>query len=209
MGERRQDTFELVAEAGGHMMPMGNNSMPPMMMMMQMYFSTGGWNEDNSFTFLFKGWSSDTLAMYVLTLAAAFALGFVQEMLACFNGNAAERLSQVYRRLEGNLAEQERRGALLDECGGTDAVETGAEEESLLAARLQASLAHGLYISWHFLAMLAIMTYNVGVCVVLCTGVTIGHFVFKTGSTRGRNGAVSCHEVTKPARYSQRGSFLD
>ena len=36
-------------------------------------------------------WSSDTLAIYVLTLAASFALGFVQEMLASFNGNAAER----------------------------------------------------------------------------------------------------------------------
>ena len=118
------------------------------------------------------------------------------------------RLSQVYWRLERVAAEQERSyGALLDERNGDDAVsavKTGTEEASLLAARLQASLAHGLYTSWHFLAMLAIMTYNVGVCVVLCMGITIGHFVFKTGrSARERNGATvmhtSCHEVTKPA----------
>jgi len=36
--------------------PMGGNSTnPPMMMMMQMYFAMGGWNSDNSFTFLFSG----------------------------------------------------------------------------------------------------------------------------------------------------------
>jgi hypothetical protein len=101
---------------------------------------------------------------------------------------------------------------LLDECcredGAVSAEVKVEEEEDLATARLHASLAHGLYISWHFIAMLAFMTYNVGVCVVLCIGVTVGHFVFKTGRRRGKRGAASCHEATGD-RYSQRGSLID
>jgi len=39
-----------------------------------------------------------------------------------------------------------------------------------MKARVQASLAHGLFVGWHFVAMLAFMTYNVGACLVLVLG---------------------------------------
>jgi hypothetical protein len=99
---------------------------------------------------------------------------------------ANQRLAQVYREFERREKE-------------TD------NELGLLTARLQASLAHGLYISWHFIAMLAFMTYNVGVCVVLCIGITVGHFVFKTGQRRGQRGAASCHE--EPPDRSDSSTF--
>ena len=75
-----------------------------------------------------------------------------------------------------------------------------------MTARVMASLVHGLYISWHFVAMLTFMTYNVGVCVVLCLGVTVGHFVWKTGNVRGKGPAVSCHEPgARISSFTQEG----
>ena len=36
--------------------------------------------------------------------------------------------------------------------------------------------------SWHFLCMLVFMTFNVGACVVLILGITVGHFFTKSGA---------------------------
>ena len=44
------------------------------------------------------------------------------------------------------------------------------DTSDVLEARIKASLAHGLFIGWHFIAMLVFMTYNVGACVVLVLG---------------------------------------
>lgn len=73
----------------------------------------------------------------------------------------------------------------------------------MLRLQLMSSFCHGIYIAWHFLAMLVFMTYNVGCCVVVvigaplteplafwltqycCPGIAVGHFIFTAcGLTR-------------------------
>ena len=53
------------------------------------------------------------------------------------------------------------------------AVDGSTGEDSgwpLLRLQLMSSVCHGIYIAWHFLAMLVFMTYNVGCCVVVVLG---------------------------------------
>merc|ERR1711965_373984 len=135
------------------------------MTMMQMWFTTGGWSKDNSLTMLFSWWVSDTYPLYVLTLVLVFGLGMIQEFLSVVNSRCAVSLSRAYEKVL--------------RVDPSSTFMTG-DTSDVLEARIKASLAHGLFIGWHFIAMLVFMTYNVGACVVLVLGITVGHFIFKT-----------------------------
>merc|ERR1712093_570069 len=113
-------------------------------MMMQMYFATGGWNSENSFTFLWKWWTSDSYGVYALTLAASLFLGIMQEALASVNANEAARLYEVSKQVVSSQNEK-----LL---GASAADGVTVTESDFLWARVRASVAHGVFIAWHFIA---------------------------------------------------------
>merc|ERR1712086_193834 len=119
----RASTMDMPGMPG--MPGMGNGTMPGgmTMMMMQMWFTTGGWSKENSLTMLFSWWVSDSVGLYALTLLLVFGFGVLQEALAASNAHYSVRLSEIHR--------------LLD-------------EDQIMKARVQASLAHGLFVGWHF-----------------------------------------------------------
>merc|ERR1711998_632200 len=184
----------------------GGMDMGGMSMTMPTYFATGGWTEAESVYILFKWWKSNTYATYIASLIGVFILGFIQEGLAALNVIMSERLREVYKGSSSSGEHVDARlDTLMDESKGKefDTESTSCCEH--LLERLGASLAYGVYLGWHFLAMLIFMTYNTGLCILLLLGVMVGHFVFKTGPKWQRQGRAAAQDCHGPRRNS---SFL-
>merc|ERR1712216_853441 len=173
------------------------------MMMMQMYFTTGGWSDETSLYVLFKWWKSDSIGVYVVTLLATFVLGMMQEFLASVSVEFAHRLRDAYK-ASSSVSAADAEVKLLSDSVSTDA-------DSQIRARILASVSHMVFVGWHFIAMLAFMTYNAGICIVLLLGIGVGHFVFKTGRVFSKK--VDPEKMpgccSPGGRMSSTGSFLD
>merc|ERR1712022_7572 len=196
----------------------GMPGMPPMSMSgMSMHFKTGGWSSSGSVDVLFSWWTADSYASYVATLIAVFFIGMFQEALSVLANVAADRLSAACKRTPSRV-EETGNGAYSKFLAENKAVETSTDvspmddaagyDWEVLLLRLQASGAYGIFVAWHFVAMLIFMTYNVGICVVLILGFMAGHFVWKTGKRSHKQGSQSkdCH--SPPARHRRHsGSF--
>jgi len=136
-----------------------------------------------------------------------------QELLGKVCASASMNLHDAYRKSGKN------KGGLGDHLlaaeagnGGADTSKGGAITlEEIPMLQLMATATYVLNATWHFLAMLVFMTYNVGACIALMTGVGVGHYFVKTGPTQGDGAGVSvdCHSPRMAPAKSKRASFSE
>ncbi|GLJ05405.1 hypothetical protein SUGI_0017670 [Cryptomeria japonica] len=133
-------------------MPMQNSSSPDMGMNMTGMQMTFYWGK--SMELMFPGWSPHTLAKYLLSLVALFALVFFHQAL------------QYVRNRIVNL----NHGSNNSKDLGTKSLGTSIAETSVFAVNAGTG----------YLLTLAVMSYNVGVFLVVIAGLSVGFFCFQS-----------------------------
>ncbi|GLJ05406.1 hypothetical protein SUGI_0017680 [Cryptomeria japonica] len=114
---------------------------------------------------MFPGWSTHTVAQYVLSLAALFALALFHQALTHV------------------------RTLVFDpEHGGNSRKNLGSKS---LGTSIAETVAFALNAATGYILMLAVMSYNVGVFLVVLAGLSVGFFFFRSWRRSGHAAEIS------------------
>ncbi|GLJ05404.1 hypothetical protein SUGI_0017660 [Cryptomeria japonica] len=114
---------------------------------------------------IFPGWESHTVAMYLLSLVALFVLAFFNQSL------------QYVRNRIVNL-----------DHGSNNSKDLGTKR---LGTSIAETVVFAVNAGTGYLLMLAVMSYNVGVFVVVIAGLSVGFFFFHSWQGSGRIAEIS------------------
>ncbi|EDW84375.1 uncharacterized protein Dwil_GK13179 [Drosophila willistoni] len=130
---------------------------------------------------LWNGWTTKTVAEFVLSAIAIFVVSFLYEALKFLRQNL---MRIEARKLAQRLAEDQRRKNNVSDCGGcsdtplADPREKTYWQQLVEYSHIVQSLLNLLQIIVSYLLMLIFMTYNYWLCLAVVLGLGVGYFFF-------------------------------